>query len=97
LATATAEAVQALRDQGVRAILIKGPTIAQWLYDDPADRPYQDIDLMVAPDRYGTAEEILGGLGYRTPAVRAAERPSHARGWTRQGPCPPGCGGGVCP
>ena len=46
---AAARASAALRDAGIRAILLKGPVIARWLYDDGSERNYGDVDLLVAP------------------------------------------------
>ena len=40
-------------------MLIKGPVFARWLYDDPAERPYRDLDLLVAPDRVDAARRTL--------------------------------------
>ena len=87
LAAATAEAVAALRGSGVRAILIKGPTIAGWLYDDPSDRPYCDIDLVVEAGDFVAAEAVLAGLGYesRLLGLRAVETVSYERPWVRTG------------
>ncbi len=64
LDAATADAVQALRAQSIRAILMKGPAISRWLYAPPSDRRYRDIDLLVWPGQFDAAAEVLGGLGY---------------------------------
>ncbi len=61
---ATAEVVSALEARGIRAILLKGAAIAARLYDDPAQRPYSDGDLLVEPARYKEAVEVLLALGY---------------------------------
>jgi Uncharacterised nucleotidyltransferase len=61
---ATAEVVSALEARGIRAILLKGAAIAARLYDDPAQRPYSDGDLLVEPSRYREAVRVLEGLGY---------------------------------
>ena len=60
-----ARAVEHLRVQGVPSILLKGRTIATWLYDDGEIRPYVDVDLFVPPARFRTAIEELSELGYR--------------------------------
>ena len=44
----TAQVVTALRANGIRPLLLKGPSIAGWLYGDGAARPYGDSDLLVA-------------------------------------------------
>ena len=49
---------------GVPSILLKGATIATWLYDDGRLRPYRDIDLLVPAARFTEAKSILADLGY---------------------------------
>jgi hypothetical protein len=61
----TAEVVEALSTAGVASILLKGPTIAAWLYDDPGARPYSDSDLLVDPARLPVAQGTLERLGFR--------------------------------
>src|SRR5215213_2501577 len=60
----TAEAVEALRGVGVRSIVLKGPSIARWLYDDGVPRPYADSDLLVNPGRLRPAAEALESIGH---------------------------------
>jgi hypothetical protein len=69
---------------GIRSILLKGPAVASWLYDQPWERGYSDVDLLVAPEDHGRAEEVLEALGYH---VWTVERESlhHASTWTRSG------------
>ncbi|MDX6664460.1 MAG: putative nucleotidyltransferase, partial [Solirubrobacteraceae bacterium] len=45
---ATAEAAGAMSAAGVPVVLLKGPAIAQWLYDPCEQRGYSDADLLVA-------------------------------------------------
>jgi hypothetical protein len=59
-----AEVANAFRANGVRALLIKGPPLARWLYENPRRRTYLDIDLLVDPDRFAAAEACLAGLGF---------------------------------
>jgi hypothetical protein len=61
----TAEVISKLRSAGVRAILLKGPSIATWLYADGTARPYRDTDLLVAPDALRATSRALRGLGFR--------------------------------
>jgi len=61
----TAEVVTAMREVGIRALLLKGPSIATWLYRDGAARPYDDSDLLVAPGSYRQAGYVLRELGFR--------------------------------
>ena len=80
----TAEVVRALDTRGIDAIVLKGPTIAAALYAG-APRLYEDIDLLVDPERHAEARELLGLLGYgpvSTPVIDARlER--HAEPWGR--------------
>ncbi len=66
-----AVAVDRLRGAGVPSILLKGPAIATWLYDDGAARPYVDIDLLVPPSQFHRATEVLAQIGYRPRLVGA--------------------------
>jgi hypothetical protein len=60
----TAEAVQALRRVGVRSVVLKGPSIARWLYADGHPRPYGDTDLLVSPADLEPAADALRSIGY---------------------------------
>lgn len=85
LDAAAVEAIEALGAGGIRAILLKGPAIALWLYDQPWERVYNDIDLLVAPEDHGRAGAVLDGLGYRATWARERVKPHHASTWTRRG------------
>jgi len=61
----TAEVVTAMRAAGVRTLLLKGPSIATWLYRDGASRPYVDSDLFVAARSYRQAGSVLREVGFR--------------------------------
>jgi hypothetical protein len=82
---ATAGVVRALRDRGVRPILLKGPALERWLYDD-RPRPYVDVDLLVSPDDRPRAEDVLRGLGYVQEIgdadIPPFDRELHAYTWT---------------
>lgn len=81
---ATAEAVVALRDAGVRAIVLKGPSFDAWLYESGEPRLYGDIDLLIAAQDERSAGPALEALGY---GVRSAREPEavtqHATVWVR--------------
>jgi Uncharacterised nucleotidyltransferase len=62
----TAEVITAMREAGIRALLLKGPSIAAWLYGDGAARRYADSDLMVAPGSYRRAGQLLRELGFHS-------------------------------
>src|SRR2546423_12176731 len=57
------DVVARLRQAGVRAVLLKGASFADWLYPNGA-RMYVDVDLLVRPDRAPAAEALLRELGY---------------------------------
>lgn len=81
------EAVTALRAEGIEPLLLRGPAIARWLYDDGDAREHGDIDLLVPADRHAAAEAVLMRLGYRDllAGFRASERVRHATPWLREG------------
>ncbi|MGY1740225.1 MULTISPECIES: nucleotidyltransferase family protein [unclassified Blastococcus] len=54
-------------------IMLKGATIAGWLYDDLTQRTYVDLDVLVAPDTEAAAVRALAELGYR-PLLDAPTR-----------------------
>ena len=87
---ATAQVVTALRARDIRAIVLKGPALARWLYPDAALRRYGDIDLLVGPAEFESAESVLAELGYRreTPSLRRSEEEWHERHWRRGAPWP---------
>src|SRR5512133_3764002 len=76
----------ALAGAGIRAILLKGPALADWLYRGEA-RLYSDVDLMIARAERAAAERVLEGLGFELVAldVLPHDRPHHARTWLRPG------------
>ncbi|WP_454193071.1 nucleotidyltransferase domain-containing protein [Paenibacillus sp. Marseille-Q7038] len=55
---------EALKDSGVRNLLLKGPILATQLYGDLAHRTSKDLDILVAEDEVEKAGEILVQLGY---------------------------------
>jgi hypothetical protein len=61
----TAEVVRELRSDGVRPLLLRGPSIAAWLYDEDSQRVYVDSDLLVGPSQFPAAERCLARLGFR--------------------------------
>ena len=50
--------------RGVESLLIKGASIARWLYEDPGARAYIDFDLLLRPGDEPAAAEVLASLGY---------------------------------
>jgi Uncharacterised nucleotidyltransferase len=80
----TAEVVSALDKQGVRSIVLKGPSIRRLLYADGAERSYVDSDLLVSPDCVTAAEKVLHELGFSQGYVDPAGF-DHANLWIRGG------------
>ena len=80
--------IDAFERAGVHALLLKGPSISQWLYTDGTERPYVDCDVLVGPSDFGAAQEALASLGY-TPLRDRWGLPAwwqgHAVPWTRGG------------
>ncbi len=64
-------------EAGVCALVFKGPVLAQMAYRDPAQRTFQDVDLLVAPQQLEAAIALLTRDGYAETGderVRAARR-----------------------
>jgi len=84
----TAQVIDYFERVGVHAILLKGPSIARWLYDDATERPYFDCDLLVGPEDFDAAERELRSLGY-APLLDRWGLPSwwygHAVPWAHAG------------
>jgi hypothetical protein len=83
----TIEVVGAMRAEGIRSILLKGPVLSRWLYPED-DRPYGDTDLLVAPDDVERAQDVLERMGFQYPVRHdfPGDRPLHARPWMRPHP-----------
>jgi len=64
LDAAAVEVTDALRPAGVESILLKGPSLARWIYRDDELRPYSDVDLLVAPGDVRRSLRVLRGLGF---------------------------------
>jgi hypothetical protein len=82
----TAEVIRAFKDAGCRSILLKGPALAQELYEPGSQRPYWDTDLLVAPGDIGRAGTALRGIGFEL-ALDHGEHSGiaepHAQEWSR--------------
>jgi Uncharacterised nucleotidyltransferase len=77
--------ISALTDVGVRSILLKGPSVARWLYDEDESRIYGDVDLIVAPQTFEKAEEVVASLGFkRWKMGDRLERTHRQRPWYRE-------------
>ncbi|WP_055047994.1 nucleotidyltransferase family protein [Devosia sp. A16] len=54
-----------IAERQLHAVIVKGPVFARQIYPTPSDRPFTDIDIMVAPSARGPIGELLTGLGYQ--------------------------------
>jgi len=80
------EIVRAMRDEGVRAIVLKGPSFADWLYTDGTRRRYGDVDLLVSPAQLEQANAVLSGRGFvpHTPGEHPLRDPTAGQPWVRE-------------
>jgi len=53
-----------LKEQGIKAIPLKGPVLTSILYGNPALRCYADLDILVDPRDFHRATQILKDLDY---------------------------------
>jgi hypothetical protein len=60
----THDVVEGLRSHGVRAVVLKGPSLGERLYRDPSLRSSNDIDLLVSPEQFHSALRGLAEQGY---------------------------------
>jgi Uncharacterised nucleotidyltransferase/Transglutaminase-like superfamily len=76
---ATGEVVGVLRAAGVPSILLKGPSVARWIYDKES-RPYGDCDLLVRRSDLEVAEQSLRTLGFERGGLYSVpgDWPRHA-------------------
>ena len=75
-------AVGHLKDGGIRALLLKGPSIARWLYDE-GERGYIDVDLLVSPRELDAAVQRLRSIGY-VSVLDAAAPVERGEGWQNE-------------
>ncbi len=59
------ELVVGLRASGVEPVVLKGAAVMDVLFDEPAERDLDDLDVLVHPDDVERAIYALGELGYR--------------------------------
>jgi hypothetical protein len=83
----TADVLRAFEAAGIESLLLKGPSVARWLYDNDDPRGYADCDLLVRPAQLGHAEDLLGDMGF-APIVDRRGMPDwwqeHAIEWVRK-------------
>lgn len=86
LDAAVGQVVAALRDRGIRAVLLKGQAVEAVLYER-FERQFGDIDLLVDPALFTRAGDVLESVGYSRVHGSASlgEASVHAREFTRRG------------
>lgn len=81
------EAIEALREGGIDAVVLKGAALAETLYGPDLERGYFDIDLMIAPPARAEATPVLTTLGYTNViterGVDDVAGVLHAEAWSR--------------
>jgi hypothetical protein len=80
-----AEVADAFKAAGIDSILLKGASLADWLYQRHL-RPYTDVDLLVPISVRTRAEHVLAERGFADvyKDVAPSERVSYATGWRRE-------------
>lgn len=77
----------ALTRASVEHVLVKGEVFAQGLYDDPFDRPYTDVDILLPEDALPAASDVMKSLGLvsftRDHFDRSIARQEHKWGYER--------------
>ncbi len=76
----TGEDVAALNEARVASLLLKGPSIAQWLYA-AGGRIYRDTDVLVSPADFGRAAAVLRAAGFGAPSHALVD---HAHTYQRE-------------
>jgi Uncharacterised nucleotidyltransferase len=86
---ATIVALTAFESAGIDALLLKGPALAERLYNQGESRGYTDIDLLIAPRDLTAARRVLIGLGYDevvlVPGIDDVAGIQHSEIWNRPG------------
>jgi hypothetical protein len=59
-----------LAKKNIKVLVLKGPHLANTVYDAPGDRPYGDLDILVSPPDFSAAADALLHNGY-TPFIYA--------------------------
>src|SRR4051812_10409883 len=91
LETALGEVARRFDALGIPFVVLKGPAFARWLYDDPRERPYGDLDLLVRHTQMVDAGRALAALGFALAAphnTTDVERSYYHELWIRPGELP---------
>ena len=74
---AVAAVVEALYDQKIDVLVLKGTALAYSIYDEPEERRRGDTDMLVRRADMDRARHVLGRLGWRT-----GQRQAFQESWT---------------
>ncbi|MBI2218841.1 MAG: nucleotidyltransferase family protein [Candidatus Rokubacteria bacterium] len=80
------EVVARLQGQGIQTMVLKGLSLAETLYGDPALRPMDDVDLLVSRHEARAVRDVLSGLGYAAPSFEDDVRRRAATEFVPAGP-----------
>ncbi len=73
----TADVAERLKRGGIRTVLLKGPSIARWLYEPGGSRDYRDVDLLLAAPQLALAGQLLSRAGFRRALDGTARIEAH--------------------
>ena len=65
--SATTGILNSVSAAGIPAMILRGPRVAELLYDDPGLRPYTDIDMLVPRAQLPDAKAVAMELGFQPP------------------------------
>src|SRR5688572_23403111 len=84
LDAAAQEVAEAFELAHIPSLLLKGRSFALWLYPDPAERDYRDVDLLIRESEFPVAGELLQRIGFeQTSSRRGTGRPWVDIAWER--------------
>lgn len=66
--------LDALQAAGIRALAYKGPALATLLYGDVALREMTDVDIVIHPDSFPAARDVLTELRYQPSFVHSRKQ-----------------------
>jgi len=64
------EVLNAFNKENIPVRVYKGPALACTIYPDSATRPFGDMDLLVKPEQYLKAKDVLMQMGYQSQFKR---------------------------
>lgn len=73
-----------LADAGIRAMVLKGPTLAQIAFGNPLLRESGDVDIVVDPNQVQEADRLIVKAGYRRLVPNIEMAPALYRAYCRR-------------